>query len=175
MGVEIKLGAKFYENCAACLGWCHKMTPGKDVFCAGFLGLNPTGIFLSACLNRNFKVMMAGVNFRLVTVQLTEGEGSRVSDITGFRQEKYLDPEIRKLRLVMKFRPFLSHFGSRVLHQKRAQKKLINSPRKVTVTNPLEIPEINTWSFEHLGEILVGEMEVSRIFCCNYDFFFQWG
>ena len=32
------------------------------------------------------------------------------------------------------------------------------------MTNPLEIPEINTWSFEHLGEILVGEMEVSRIF-----------
>ena len=37
------------------------------------------------------------------------------------------------------------------------------------MTNPLEIPEINTWSFEHLGEILVGEMEVSRIFgCCKF-------
>lgn len=25
-----------------------------------------------------------------------------------------------------------------------------SSPTQVTVTNPLEIPEINTWSFEHL-------------------------
>ena len=73
-GEEIKLDAKFYENCAACLGWCHKMTPGKDVFCAGFLGLNPTGLFLSAFLKRNFKVMMAGANCRLVTVKLTKLE-----------------------------------------------------------------------------------------------------
>ena len=164
-GVEIKLGA-IYGNLfrglprnIVLLVWVGVIT--WPLWRTAFF------CFLEACWKRIFKV-----SFRLVTLQLTKSEGW-ASDITllffaGKKKHKKIQsiPEMRKkytsrlVGLVWWYEMFPNLFFLPVLvldHQFLAARKKknlgwqkIHHELQVTVTNPLEIPEINTWSFEHL-------------------------
>lgn len=116
---------------------------------------------------------MFKVNFRLVTLQLNQiGRLRLQTSLAAFfvqpgkkkHKKSNRSPKCRRKNTNLEFGLFgfcdmkcfptfflSSRFGvgSRVLPYETLGMTTNPSPSQVTVTNPLEIPEINTWSFEH--------------------------